>query len=244
MRCKLSAVYLILGSLLWWSGCSAPHDNPLDPAAKHYVAPPPAQPNLGARARSSHISRNFGSDSYSVIAELFGSDAALQDSAWVQFDTYDPVSLSRTDPTTMATVFASSYFQDPHLNSVLGRPFMFTAKDNHAVHHEIGPAYMWRVIETVPELTSPTSSDTVDAHPKFSWRPFSATFPFGYRAEVINVTEGFETPAWTSPLEPDSILYVDYPDSLPDGDYYWTLSVVDSFENSARSKEGDFTVRG
>ena len=244
MWCKVAAMWLTIGLLLLWSGCSAPHDNPLDPASKHYVAPPAEAPSLSARASSLHISRNFGTDSYSVICELYGSDAALQDSAWVTFDTSDAVSLSRTDPNTLATVFASSYFQDPHLNDVLGRPFLFTSKDNHGTVHHVGPVYMWRVIETVPELTSPTSSDTVDSHPKFSWHPFTATYPFGYLAEVINVTEGFETLAWTSPLEPESVLFVDYPDSLPDGDYYWTLSVVDSFQNSARSKEGDFTVRG
>jgi hypothetical protein len=31
-------------------------------------------------------------------------------------------------------------------------------------------------------------------------------------------------------------------DTLTDGSYYWTISVVDSFNNVSRSKEGRFEV--
>jgi hypothetical protein len=36
---------------------------------------------------------------------------------------------------------------------------------------------------------------------------------------------------------------VSYPDSIPDGDYYWTVTAEDSFDNSSRSKEGPFKIQ-
>jgi hypothetical protein len=242
MRRRLWAAIFGLAALLGWSGCSAPHDNALDPGSQHYVAPSLPAANLSGRARSLHISRKFGSDTYSVICELFGSDAARQDSAWVSFNGQDSVSLSRTDPATLSTVFAASYFGDTRLSSVLGCPFTYQSKDNGGASHVIGPVFMWRVIESSPALTSPSGDDTTDAHPKLTWNAFSAAYPFGYRADVVNLTDGFETAAWTSPLLHDSILHVECPDSLPEGEYYWTIAVVDCFQNSSRSKEGTFTV--
>jgi len=247
MRRKFPAECLLVGVLWLWCGCSAPHDNPLDPSSPRYRGPDPTPAQLTASVRSVHISRNFPTtDSYSVITELDGPDAARQVSAWVAYDGGSAVALLRTAPATWATIFAASYFQYPNLGTVVGHPFMFTAQDADSGIHLVGPAYMWRVIEDVPQLASPVLSDTVySATPTYSWDRFDADFPFGYEVNVVNLTAGFETTVWTSPLLPsgsDSILSVQQPESLLDGDYYWTITVEDSFENSSRSKEGGFTI--
>lgn len=252
MRRKFPAECFFIGLLWLWSGCSAPHDNYRDPASPYYHPPDsshtPLKVVLSARVRSVHISRIFPTtDSYSVIAELTGRDIALQDSASVSFDSGPRVPLLRTDPATWATIFAASYFQDPvypNLGNVVGRPFLFysfDAREADSVTHEIGPAYMWRVIVDVPLPVSPKDTVTLDTIPAFIWRSFAANFPFGYEVNVVNLTDGFETNVWTSPVLSDT--FVSFPDSIADGDYYWTITVEDSFENSSRSKEGTFAIR-
>jgi hypothetical protein len=225
----------------------------LDPISPRYRGAIPVPAVLTGTVRSVHISRIFPStDSYSVVAELGGQDAGLQDSAWVAFNSGSGVGLVRLGPTLWGTIFSASYFHAPdfpHLGTVVGRPFLFTARDGQGLMHETGPAYMWRVIEGVPGVLSPKADSAntpaqVDAHPDYVWEPFSSDFPFGYEVNVINMTEGFETTVWTSPLLGDTVLTMQQPDSLPlpAGDYYWTVTVEDSFENSSRSKQGMFTV--
>jgi len=93
-------------------------------------------------------------------------------------------------------------------------------------------------------VISPDSGETVLKYPTFIWHAFEADFPVGYQASVINLSEGIETAVWTSALLSDTVLSLKEPDSipLPNGDYYWTITVQDSFENTSRSKEGTFTV--
>jgi len=227
-------------------GCSAPHDNPLDPASDRY-RPATSPAALSGSVRSVHVSRNFPStDTYSVVAELGGNDAMLQDSAWVSFAGRTPVALSRTSAFAWATVFAASYFfaDDPHLGSVIGLPFDFSALDQDGNRHTVEPVYLFRVIEGVPRVLEPDSLDITGSHPVLAWEPFSSGFrPFYYRPAVHMEAEGFQFIVWTAPLLPDTVLQIQIPDSLADGQYYWTVTVLDTFQNSSRSKEGLFLVQ-
>jgi hypothetical protein len=238
MFLKARSLICLLG--LWWLGCSAPHDNPLDPeSARYHPLVSPA--DLSARVRSMHVSRNFPTtDTYLVIAELFGPDAAIQDSAWVTYTTFPAVPLY-WDTTTgiWVTNFAPTYFSDSRLGSVIGRPFTFSAQDGPTVS-TYGPVYLFRVIESVPQLTSPMSNDTVGPQPSFVWPMFADGFPFEYLVMVLS--EAGNDTAWVSPRLPSSVLSAQLPESLTDGAYYWTLTVFDNFENSSRSKEGLFQV--
>ncbi len=224
-------------------GCSAPHENPLDPASDRYH-PPLTAADLAGHVRSAHVSRNFPTtDSYSLVAELSGADAALQDSAWVSFVGRTPVPLSRTSATLWATVFSASYFSDPHLQSEIGLPFVFLSLDNSGLTHQTGPVYLFRVIEDVPRALEPDSQDAVGPRPTLSWESFSPGFhPFYYRPAVYVSAEDFVFTVWVSDDLPKSQLSVTVPDSLADGQYYWTVTVVDTFDNTSRSKEGIFTV--
>lgn len=178
------------------------------------------------------------------VAELSGGDAALQDCVWVRFGSRTPVPLSRTSAALWATVFSASYFSDPHLLSEIGLPFVFQSLDNRGVAHETGPAYLFRVIEGVPVALTPAAQDTVGPRPTLVWEAFNAGFhPFFYRPAVYVSAEDFIFTVWTSELLPDSLHRVTVTDSLADGPYYWTVTVVDTFDNSSRSKEGIFVVR-
>jgi hypothetical protein len=238
---RLKARYLIPLLGLLWLGCSAPHDNPLDPESDRYHPLTPPQ-QLSARVRSMHVSRNFPStDTYLVIAELFGADAPDQDSAWVSYKNYAAERLGWDSTAQIwVTNFSTSYFNDPHLGSVIGQPFVFAARRG-AIRTSVGPVYLFRVIESVPQLTSPTGEDTVGSQPTLIWPMFTGGFPFEYLVIVIRVNTSNDT-VWVSPRLPSSVLSAQVPDSLVDGTYYWTITVFDEFENSSRSKEGVFYV--
>jgi hypothetical protein len=239
-------IVLLFGFGLLFIGCSAPHDNPLDPASSRYVEPVPTPDpaQLSGHIHSVHISYIFPStDSYAVVAELDGADASLQDSVWVAYNGYPPVALSRIQAGLWSTRFAAVYFGDPQLGGIVGHPFVFTARDAEGVISTTDSVYMWRVIEGVPAVASPTALDTVSYNPTLNWQAFTASFPFGYQAKVINTTEEVETVVWTSALLQATVRAAQCPDSLPDGNYYWTITVVDSFQNTSRSKQGTFVVR-
>jgi hypothetical protein len=239
MLLKARQLICLLG--LVWLGCSAPHDNPLDPESTRYHPPtPPAE--LTARVRSMHVSRNFPTtDTYLLIAELYGADAETQDSAWVTYNSF-PAERLHWDTTAniWVTNFAPTYFNDPRLGSVIGRPFTFSAQEG-ALLRRLGPVYLFRVIESVPQLAAPMNNDTVGSQPTLVWPMFAGGFPFEYLVVVIRLTGGDDT-AWVSPRLPSSVLSAQVPDSLSDDTYYWTISVFDDFENSSRSKEGLFLV--
>lgn len=223
-------------------GCSAPHDNPLDPDSYLYSGPPPTEAALEGKVRSLHIARQGLSDTYSVAAELLGEDIARITEASVSFDGRAAVVLQPTSTGTLGANFSAGYFGDSQLGSVIGRPFLFTARNGDNSVHEIGPTYMWRVITGTPLVLSPSGGDTVSAQPVLEWEAFAAGFPFGYRADVVLITEAFETLVWSSALLPSGVLSVQPEVSLAGGDYYWTITVLDSFENLSRSKQGAFVV--
>ena len=238
MALKARLLILLLGLL--WLGCSAPHDNPLDPeSSRHNPPTPPAE--LTARVRSMHVSRNFPTtDTYLLVAELYGPDAGIQDSAWVTYNSFPAERLHwDTSASIWVTNFAPSYFNDPHLGSVIGQPFLFSAHEGEMLR-SFGPLYLFRVIESVPQLTDPANGDTVGSQPTLIWPMFAGGFPFEYLVAVVGVAG--DDSAWVSPRLPSSVLSAQVPNSLSDGAYYWTITVFDDFENSSRSKEGVFVV--
>jgi hypothetical protein len=240
------AIVILAGIIVITVGCSAPHDNPLDPKSEFYVppAPPYTPPGFEAHVRSVHISRNFPTtDSYSLMVEAWSDESAAIDSVWITYRDQPPVALSWTTQDIWAALFSASYFGDPRLGSVIGQPFVFIFRTNEDSSFAEGPVYLFRVIEKTPQLISPIHGSTDSSYPLLSWEPYEAGFPFDYRAVVIlTVEQQFETIVWTSELLSSIETEVQVSDSLVNGDYYWTLSMIDSFKNSSRSKEAEFTV--
>lgn len=238
MKRWLRAVFVVLLGLLW--GCTAPHDNPLDPESSRYQGTQPEIPDLTGRAISRHISQTDFSDIYSVRVELTGADAVLLDSAAVIYDgrTAVPLGLSGT---TWATGFSAGYIGDTKLASVFGVPFLFHAYAG-IQEYEYGPAYVWRVIETVPTIVAPYADDTVSVQPILEWDPYSAGFPFVFMAEIVRSEANIDSTIWTLSDVPSSALSAQPSITLRNGTHYWTITVVDSFGNTARSKKGWFYV--
>lgn len=234
---KSLLIILIAASLATFVGCNAPHDNPLDPASDSYIKPW----NLTARIRSVHVDR-VTTDIYYVLAELDGPDAAWLDSAWVWYDTRDPVRLDSVAPALWSSVLTGSYLGDATLRSVR-LPFYFRAQDASGARHECAPAYLWRVIESSPLLQSPVGGEIVGARPVLEWQAFSATFTFGFQAAITNITDPFNPDeVWRSQRYSSDVRSVVVGDSLADGRYTWSISVLDQWDNVSRSLDGYFIV--
>jgi hypothetical protein len=196
------------------------------------------RPILIPSVHSEHVSRIFPTqDTYSVIAEMIAIGPPFVDSAWVRYRTGSPVVMEERNG-TWTSRFSSTVFNDYTLGSVIGQPFFFSALDHSGNTTEGGPAYLFRVVEETPLVISPSQDDTVAAFPLLIWEAFSANFPFVYQA-IVN---DFDADVWSGPLLSPTLLSIEVSDSLPDGHYYWTISVLDSFRNSSRSKQGYFIV--
>ncbi len=225
-------------------GCAAPHDNPLDPDSKYYRPPQeePTPPVFQVRVLSRHISRNFpATDFYSILPQLRGVSSQEADTVCVKFKAEPQLSLGYDSIWAYwgATLPGSS-FGDPAGEAAVGWPFTFRVVMHGGIVYTAGPAYLARVITGTPALISPMDEDTVGAYPALNWEPYAAEFPFGFLATIIDISAA--DTIWVSSLMTEVEQSVLVSDSLPVGEYYWTITVVDSFGNISRSKEGDFRV--
>jgi len=229
----------LTAALVFALGCSAPHDNPLDPDSPRYREPI-APPALEARVHSLHISRTFPTgEIYQVEMQLVGTDAPEQDSVRVIYDERDTLHLEYlADSSFWVANVTATTLGDPDLGAVVGKPFAFLAWSS-GTRFEVGPAYLFRVIEDVPLTVSPSADSVTGPHPTLTWQPFSAAFPFGYRAQVF--PSQTNSPIWSTPI-PSGVFSIQVTDSLADGDYYWTITVIDEFGDYSRSREAYFAV--
>ena len=232
-------------------GCAAPHDNPYDPESDYYVPPPPAPipVEYSARVWSEHVSRIFPTtDLYQVRAKFSRQDLFfILDSVWVKYNSQARLPLNITSNYDWERTFSASYFGGD-LETALGNPFYFEARDVEDSLYQAGPVYMFRVIEDVPVADEPDSNDVITALDTLVWRPFGAAYPFSYYAQVY--FRDNDSLVWDSDLLPDTMAYALIPDTLENGDslifgggdYEWMITVIDSFGNSSRSKEARFTI--
>jgi hypothetical protein len=126
------------------------------------------------------------------------------------------------------------------LEEVIGNSFTFYfyVTGDTAIHTK-GPCYVFRVLEEVPQTTSPDSNAVVDtAYPTLAWPLFTSSYPARLRVEVKRVDELI----WSSDTLNVSTTQVAIPDSLEDDTYWWALFVYDNHNNSTRSREAYFVV--
>jgi hypothetical protein len=230
-------------------GCSAPRDNPLDPRSELYVPPveEPTPPEFWCRVRSVHISRSF-LDTWRIEAELRVTAPDAADSAIVVYKQQDTTQLSFDALTATwgaGGTLNPTFFGDDHLETTPGFPFAFTAYAGSKGTFVLPAVAVVRVISGTPVVRAPMNDDTVGTTPLLQWEAFSGDFAFGYRVTMYTFEVEGGTTSWTTPLLRSTAAGYPVPDSLALalGDHYWTLAVVDSFENYSRSQEGWFFVR-
>jgi len=176
------------------------------------------------------------------------------DSVWFAVDTL----LFLMDYSVTAKQFqVTVYKYDLPTNTIqwlVSRPLCIRSKDlNNAVNLS-NPFYVSRIIESTATPAYPTinaitlQKDTTGPAPLFKWSPPDVTFNYTYTIMLSRVVSDIKTVVWTSTNLNYSYMQLQFPSdnsglTLSDGEYVWTISVVDDFGNYSRSKEAPFVVQ-
>ncbi|KPJ73482.1 hypothetical protein AMJ52_03635 [candidate division TA06 bacterium DG_78] len=129
------------------------------------------------------------------------------------------------------------------LEALVGKQIFFKIidKDNTAVRSS--PYYISRIIYQSPDVIFPSGGlDVLIADTTFIWHKYDYGFYVHYHGEIVRIIGG--GPAGVASefdvFAQNDTTYNVSVSILDPGEYYWTLEVIDSFGNSARSKEERF----
>lgn len=231
-------------TLISISGCDWPRDNPLDPKGINYGIADPAIPELPVLSISSyHSSQWFPTeDFYTLELSVSGYLTDLADSVVFVYNDTTCFQMNR-ESEIWRTSIESSVFPNNSLADLIGVPYIAVLYRDQDTLSITGTAYLFRIIDDVPETDQPSGNIGVIPTPRFSWKPVYTNFSFTYTISVINIsTSGFVTEVENiSGIPPDLLAYT-LTDSLPSGSYYWTVAIADTFGNTSRSREAAFWI--
>ena len=236
------ALWIIVSTII--CGCDIPRDNPLDPKAYNYGIAEPDElelPNI--QITSYHSSQWFPSeDIYSMEVLVFGASAETADSAKLVHNDTIFYSLDLSGNVWRQSL-ESSAFQSENLFDLIGVKFyanLYYGADEVISTEE---ACLYRIIEEVPVTDQPTGNAIVSPTPEFSWLPCDILYSYSNTLSINHIsTSGFITVvAVVEDICSDSTSYT-HADSLGSGSYYWTIAIVDIYNNISRSKESAFIV--
>ncbi len=132
------------------------------------------------------------------------------------------------------------------LHSLLGRPMHLSVRDGLSVIVSSPAVQLVRVIDETPEAvdeafqTNPQDCLQGIA-PLIQWRPLFLPYSFTHRVDIIRVDSGLESLVDRIEGIPSDQTSLSV-SPLPEGEYYWTVAVVDEFKNRSRSKQVGFCV--
>lgn len=211
-----------------------------------------AQFNLNGRPRildykivAGHLSQWYPFDDQYFIqtsVEVFDPDG-IADIKNVQLTMPDFNFTDTLDYTNNPAIFKAE-IDEEHLpiHQILGHPFIFQIEDNPGSRFESSPIFVVRIIRESPETVSPQGSSSVGPKPRLVWNKLELPFPFTYTIEVHRVEQGGIIRTLVCRYEKIYVNEYWVGNDLLTGDYIWTVSVVDEFDNWSRSREAAFRV--
>ncbi|MBC8203905.1 MAG: hypothetical protein H8E87_00170 [FCB group bacterium] len=230
--------------LITISGCDIPRDNPFDPKAYNYGIQNPIEPELPVlQITSFHSLQWFPfEDIYSMEILVSGASAETADSADLVYTDTVFFALNRSGSIWRQSL-ESSDFASENLFDLIGvQLYAYLYYGTNIVVATEG-ACLYRIIEDIPETVRPTGGELAPPAPELQWEPAEALFNFTYTLKINHyAASGFITEvAAIENIPRDSTSY-QYSDSLAAGSYYWTIAIVDIYNNISRSREAAFTV--
>lgn len=151
------------------------------------------------------------------------------------------------DPDSKAGRFKKNIFNKSlnitSLQDLLGYPVYLTAEDKPGATVHSEGLYPARVIEKTAVLLSPVELESVPADSiHFRWDLTPLPFEYNLRIDIYAINAGIATSVET--IDGISNQQTDwlYRSTLPAGDYFWTLTIQDTFGNSSQSREGVFQI--
>ena len=151
------------------------------------------------------------------------------------------------DPGQTAGSFKKNIFaQDLGLSSLqelLGHEAYLIAEDNPGAQVYSPPVYAARVIEKSADLLSPIELESVPADSiHFQWELKGLPYPYELQINIFAINAGIATPVEVIDGISSQLSDWLYRSTLPAGDYFWTITIRDSFGNTSQSKEGVFQI--
>ena len=151
------------------------------------------------------------------------------------------------NPALNAGEFKKTFFtQDLNITSLqelLGQAVFLWVEDNPGARVRSEAQYAARVIEKTASLSSPVELQAVRADSiHFQWDLNPLPYSHTLRIDIYAINAGIVTPVKT--IEGIESARTDwlYRSSLPAGDYFWTVTIVDTFGNTSQSKEQVFQI--
>ncbi len=164
------------------------------------------------------------------------------------FYTLPDMTLSDTlNPGLQTGVFSETLFEkDLSVTSVqelMGRPFYFRVEDEPGAAVVSQPIYLTRIIEKSASVVSPSELQTVQSDSiDFRWQLNTLPYSYTLRIDIFAINAGIPVAVESISDIPAERQDWSYSSSLTAGDYFWTVTIVDRYGNSSRSKEGVFNV--
>ncbi|MDX1429627.1 MAG: carboxypeptidase-like regulatory domain-containing protein [Rhodothermales bacterium] len=212
----------------------------------------------GWTVNTAHISRWF------PLEDLFQMELAVQasdtdgvfdlDKVWLEIPSLqfsDTLQVTPTPGLFLRTLNATD-LPSGTIHALLGSPLQLHVRDQPQAVVTSPTLQLVRVIDVTPEATDEAfqfgtpnclqvqSGNT--AAPPVEWEEVFLPFPFEHQVEVIRVDPGVETLVERiTDISSDSTAVG--VGAVPPGDYYWTVAVVDDFNNRSRSKQVGFCVQ-
>ncbi len=197
-----------------------------------------------------HVARWFPLEDvyYLTIKTQVNDPDGLADIKWVRCEVPYANYADTLNSDVEAGNFVKNIFtRDLNLTSlqeVLGHPVYVIAEDKPGAQVKSDGFYPARIIEKSADLISPVELESVTADSiHFHWGLKPLPFEYSLRIDIYAINAGIATPVES--IEGISSQVSDwlFRSSLPAGDYFWTVTIRDSFGDTSQSKEGVFQIQ-
>ena len=127
--------------------------------------------------------------------------------------------------------------------ALIGKQILFSAKDKPGNQNISLPIQLLQIIHDTPETISPAGLQTVNSTPQLIWKAMNPVFLYNYRIEINRTDIPIPMMVWSQENIAATDTTIIVSDSLETGKYYWTVTIVDEFDNFSRSKEAPFQIQ-
>ena len=175
------------------------------------------------------------------------------DDVWLEipdFSFADTLS-STPEPGNFAKTLPELILPTTTIHSLLGRSMHISVRDRQDMTISSPSVQLVRVIDETPVAvdgafqTGPqdclVEQPGVGAVPLIEWHQLFLPYSFTHRVDIVRVDTGLETAVQRIDDIPSTATTVQS-SPLPSGEYYWTVAVVDEFQNRSRSKQVGFCI--
>ena len=130
------------------------------------------------------------------------------------------------------------------MRSLEGIPMHFICWDRVNNKTLSSDKYIPRIVQDVPVIISPTALQVINNFPtEFSWEQIFLEYDFNLKIEIYQINIGiFSKVREYNNILPNTATFM-VNQSLPPGDYFWVIYIVDEFGDTSSSKEGSFRVQ-